>query len=318
MTQTPALNDSSFLPDVDPMFEHYLVDEPRLTYESPDDGPLTRAFVRLLEGFLGRQKMEAHYQNLKGRKTDAKTFFREAFKLTNITIDGDMSPIANIPKNRPVLFIANHPFGVIDGLIMCNLALDYADDFQVVINSLLCQDRDLVPHFLPIDFSETKEAAKRNVRTKQLAGKALDNGVPLILFPSGMVSTAGAPGFGNVVDAPWTTFIAKLVMQYQPTVVPVFFHGQNTRLFHVASNIAEPLRMAMHMREALRRFGSNVSLDVGRHHSPEDYSHISSRQEMTEHFYNIVQQTRQPRMSRKGRESRKGRGSGKRSQSQHQ
>ena len=210
MTQTPALNDSSFLPDVDPMFEHYLVDEPRLTYESPDDGPLTRAFVRLLEGFLGRQKMEAHYQNLKGRKTDAKTFFREAFKLTNITIDGDMSPIANIPKNRPVLFIANHPFGVIDGLIMCNLALDYADDFQVVINSLLCQDRDLVPHFLPIDFSETKEAAKRNVRTKQLAGKALDNGVPLILFPSGMVSTAGAPGFGNVVDAPWTTFIAKL------------------------------------------------------------------------------------------------------------
>lgn len=318
MTQTPALNDSSFLPDVDPMFEHYLVDKPRLTYESPDDGPLTRAFVRLLEGFLGRQKMEAHYQNLKGRQTDAKTFFREAFKLTNITIDGDMSPIANIPKNRPVLFIANHPFGVIDGLIMCNLALDYADDFQVVINSLLCQDRDLVPHFLPIDFSETKEAAKRNVRTKQLAGKALDNGVPLILFPSGMVSTAGAPGFGNVVDAPWTTFIAKLVMQYQPTVVPVFFHGQNTRLFHVASNIAEPFRMAMHMREALRRFGSTVSLDVGQHHSPEDYSHISSRQEMTEHFYNIVQQTRQPRMSRKGRESRKGRGSGKRSQSRHQ
>ena len=312
MTQTPALNDSSFLPDVDPMFEHYLVDEPRLTYESPDDGPLTRAFVRLLEGFLGRQKMEAHYQNLKGRKTDAKTFFREAFKLTNHTIDGDMRPITNIPNNRPVLFIANHPFGVIDGLIMCNLALDYADDFQVVINSLLCQDRDLVPHFLPIDFSETKEAAKRNVRTKQLAGKALDNGVPLILFPSGMVSTAGAPGFGNVVDAPWTTFIAKLVMQYQPTVVPVFFHGQNTRLFHVASNIAEPFRMAMHMREALRRFGSTVSLDVGQHHSPEDYSHISSRQEMTEHFYNIVQQTRQPRMSRKGR------GSGKRSQSRHQ
>ena len=91
MTQTPALNDSSFLPDVDPMFEHYLVDEPRLTYESPDDGPLTRTFVRLLEGFLGRQKMEAHYQSLKGRKTDAKTFFREAFKLTNITIDGDMA-----------------------------------------------------------------------------------------------------------------------------------------------------------------------------------------------------------------------------------
>jgi len=178
---------------------------------------------------------------------------------------------------------------------MCNMALDYADDFQVVINSLLCQDRDLVPHFLPIDFTETKEATKRNVRSKQLAGKALADGVPLILFPSGMVSTADAPGFGDVVDAPWTTFIAKLVMQYQPTVVPVYFHGQNTRLFHVASNIAEPFRMAMHMREALKRFGSTVSLDVGAHHSPEDYAHIRSRQEMTQHFYDIVQGTRRPR-----------------------
>jgi putative hemolysin len=175
------------------------------------------------------------------------------------------------------------------------MALDLADDFQVVINSLLCQDRDLVPHFLPIDFTETKDATKRNVRSKQLAGKALSNGTPLILFPSGHVSTADAPGFGDVIDAPWTTFIAKLVMQYQPTVVPVFFHGQNTRLFHVASNIAEPFRMAMHMREALKRFGTTVSLDVGIHHSPEDYAHIRSRQEMTQHFYDIVQGTRRPR-----------------------
>jgi len=295
MTDTPAINDPSFFPDLDPMFEYYLVDKPKLTYESPEDGPLTRVFVRVLEGFLGRHEMEGHYQALKAQDIDSRMFFREAFKLTNITLDGDTSSLADIPKDRPVLFIANHPFGVIDGLIMCNMALDCANDFQVVINSLLCQDRDLVPHFLPIDFSETKEAAKRNVRCKQLAGEALANGVPLILFPSGHVSTADAPGFGDVVDAPWTTFIAKLVMQYQPTVVPVFFHGQNTRLFHVASNIAEPFRMAMHMREALKRFGTTVSLDVGKHHSPEDYSHITSRQEMTAHFYNIVQTTRRPR-----------------------
>jgi hypothetical protein len=53
--------------------------------------------------------------------------------------------------------------------------------------------------------------------------------------------------------------------------------------------------MAMHMREALKRFGTTVSLDVGKYHSPEDYSHIRSRQEMTTHFYNIVQATRRSR-----------------------
>ena len=121
MRDIPAINDPRFLPDVDPMFEYYLVEEPQLTYESPEDGPFTRAFVRALEGFLGRREMERHYQALKAKDIDSKTFFREALKLTNITLDGDTSPLADIPKDRPVLFIANHPFGVIDGLIMCNM-----------------------------------------------------------------------------------------------------------------------------------------------------------------------------------------------------
>ena len=219
-----------------------------------------------------------------------RTISRNVGKWTGISIKRDIGQLKGFAEEHLRVDILSF-----QRLIMCNMALDFANDFQVVINSLLCQDRDLVPHFLPIDFSETKEAAKRNVRSKQLAGKALANGVPLILFPSGHVSTADAPGFGDVVGAPWTTFIAKLVMQYQPTVVPVFFHGQNTRLFHVASNIAEPFRMAMHMREALKRFGTTVSLDVGKHHSPEDYSHITSRQEMTTHFYKTVQATRRPR-----------------------
>ena len=53
MTDTTAINDPRFVPEVDPMFEYYIVEKPRLTYESPEDGPLTRAFVRILEGFLG-------------------------------------------------------------------------------------------------------------------------------------------------------------------------------------------------------------------------------------------------------------------------
>ena len=84
-----------------------------------------------------------------------------------------------------------------------------AGDFRVVINSLLCQDRDLAPYFLPIDFAGTREAERRNIRTKQLAGDALNDGIPLILFPSGTVSTATHRGFGPVKDTHWTTFAAK-------------------------------------------------------------------------------------------------------------
>ena len=65
------------------MFEYYIVEKPRLTYESPEDGRLIRAFVRVLEGFLGRHEMEAHYQRLKAMNIDSKSFFREALHKEN-------------------------------------------------------------------------------------------------------------------------------------------------------------------------------------------------------------------------------------------
>jgi putative hemolysin len=188
-----------------------------------------------------------------------------------------------------LLFLANHPFGILDGLILCNLVSEIAGNFRVVINSLLCQDRDLAPYFLPIDFAGTREAERRNIRTKQLAGDALNDGTPLILFPSGTVSTATHFGLGKVTDTHWTTFAAKLVLRYQPTVVPVFFHGQNSRAFHVASHIAEPLRMAMLMHEALRRFNTTIHVDVGAALEPPEYEHLKDRQTLTRFLYERVQ-----------------------------
>lgn len=273
----------------DPLFETYIRDEPGLTYESPDDHWLARRVTRGLERALGRQRIEREYFALKARGLTTAEFFREAQRVAGITLNCDFSPLDRIDTNKPVLLIANHPFGVIDGLVLCNIALRLADDFRVVINSLLCQDRQLAKHFLPIDFSGTREATKRNVRAKQLAGDALRDGIPLVLFPSGMVSTAGQFGLGPVRDAPWTTFVAKLVMQYQPTVVPVYFHGRNSRPFHIASHIAEPLRMAMLMHEALRQFNKTLDVEIGEPIASAEYNTIGGRQAVTNYLYDRVQ-----------------------------
>jgi putative hemolysin len=115
---------------------------------------------------------------------------------------------------------------------------------------MLCRDRNLAPHFLPIDFEDSKAAAKNNIRTKKMAQQCLQEDIPLLIFPSGFVSTADQKGFGKVVDAPWTTFAAKLIRDSEATVVPVYFEGQNSRLFHIASHISEPLRMALLLKEA--------------------------------------------------------------------
>ena len=168
-----------------------------------------------------------------------------------------------------MLFIANHPFGVIDGLIMCNMALDYANDFQVVINSLLCQDRDLVPAF-PSTSPDRSDKAKCTIEA--VSRKALADGVPLILFPSGHVSTADAPGFGDVVDHQWTTFIG-LVMQYADRCPRVLPRAEHTA-FPCRLKYCRTLPHARYARSTQALWVNRFTRC--RHHSPEDYAHIEA------------------------------------------
>jgi len=305
-TVTTASLKTKATTEVDPAFEIYLRDKPGLTYVDDGDSWLRRQVTQSVEILLGRRRLERHYFALKARNLEPLAFFREAQKISCIALAGtvvadtlladtvlesSVPSLQHIKQEGPLLFLANHPFGILDGLILCNLVAELAGDFRVVINSLLCQDRDLAPYFLPIDFAGTREAELRNIRTKQLAGDALNDGIPLILFPSGTVSTATHRGFGPVKDTYWTTFAAKLVLRCQPTIVPVFFHGQNSRAFHIASHIAEPLRMAMLMHEALRRFNTTIHVDVGEALEPTAYEHLQDRQALTRFLYERVQAT---------------------------
>ena len=120
----------------------------------------------------------------------------------------------------------------------------------------------------------------------------LSQDVPVLIFPSGTVSTANKFGFGSVQDAPWTTFAAKIIREARATVVPIFFHGQNSRKFHVASHIAEPLRMAMLVHEALKKFGQTVKIEIGEPLKWEQLEDKGSRRQLTDYLYYQVQALR--------------------------
>jgi putative hemolysin len=103
------------------------------------------------------------------------------------------------------------------------------------------------------------------------------------------VSTADKKGFGDVVDAPWTTFAAKLIRDAQASVLPVYFPGQNRRAFHLASHIAEPLRMALLLSEARNRFDKPLEAVIGNTLEWEKLSRFENRQALTNHLYQQVQ-----------------------------
>ena len=277
---------------VDPQFRSYLREPPRISYTNPDDTWLVRHFVSSIEILLGRNKIEAVYNNLKDEQFNLTTFFSSALKETKITAKYDLEKLQAVPKTGPLMFVANHPFGVVDGIVLCDMALRVRGDLRIMLHSLLCQDSQLAQFFLPIDFQETKQALKTNIRSKQLALEFLSQDIPVLIFPSGMVSTADKFGFGTVRDAPWTTFAAKIIREAGATVVPIFFHGQNSRKFHVASHIGEPFRMAMLVHEAINKFGKTVEIEIG---EPLTWSHLADRggrQQLTDYLYQQVQSLR--------------------------
>lgn len=269
----------------------YVRDKPRITYVQPTDPWMIRQCVSALEVLFGRRRMEAVYHELKAPDFDLGTFFDSALNRAGLTVNYDHAQLAKIPKSDPLVLVANHPFGILDGLILCDLALKARGDFRIMINALLCQDKDLAPYFLPIDFDNTKAAVKNNIAAKKMALEAIKDNIPVIVFPSGMVSTADGMGLGKVIDGPWTTFAAKLIRDGQANVVPVYFPGCNSRKFHIASHIAEPLRMALLVHEALNKFGSTIDVHIGDTLYWETLAPMGNRQELTDHLYAAVQAT---------------------------
>jgi len=217
--------------NLEPLFPEYIQEKPTLSYVQPTDPWIMQKFISGVEILFGRRKIESIYDGLKEQPFDVESFFSSALHATKIDSCYDSAKFAAFPKTGPLVFVANHPFGVVDGLVLCDLAVKARGNFRILINAMLCRDRDLAPYFLPIDFHETKAAVKNNIRSKKMAQEALEQDIPLLVFPSGFVSTADRKGFGKVVDAPWTTFAAKLIRDAQATVVPIYLEAKIAAFF---------------------------------------------------------------------------------------
>ena len=82
---------------------------------------------------------------------------------------------------------------------------------------------------------------------------------------------------GKLEDLPWSTFVAKLALQSQATIVPIYFHGENSRKFHVASSISATLRTSLLLAEVSNKLHKSINVVVGDPRRHADYAGVSRR-----------------------------------------
>jgi putative hemolysin len=259
-----------------------------LSYANERDPKLKRWFIRSIEGLSGRDRFTRLYEIWRNDivgKTDR--VFGKMLDLINVDlkVDGTWPP-QTLPDG-PIVIVANHPFGIGDGIAVLAIAEQLGRPFRVLINNELLKVPEMAPYSLPVSFEETKEALALNMQTRHEALRLLKDGVTVVIFPAGGVATA-KKGFGRAEDLPWKMFPAKLIQAARANVVPVYFEGQNGRLFHLASKISLTLRVSLLIREFRRLSGSTIQARVGRMIPWEELSSHADRKDLLARLFGAV------------------------------
>ncbi|MDO9417090.1 lysophospholipid acyltransferase family protein [Pararhizobium sp.] len=260
----------------------------QLSYANENDKRLKRWVIRSIEGLSGRNRYARLYtiwrRDVVGH---SDRIFGRMLELIDVRmrVVGEWPP-RDLPSS-PVVIIANHPFGIGDGIAILSLAEQLGRPFRVLINSELLKVPEMEPFALPISFEETKEALALNMATRHEAVRLLKEGVTVIVFPAGGVATA-KKAFGRAEDLPWKMFPAKLIQSAKASVIPVYFEGQNGRLFHIASKLSLTLRLSLLIREFSRLSGKTISSRIGQMIGWEELSAIPDRKDMLTRLYDAV------------------------------
>lgn len=228
-----------------------------------------RALIRGIENLTGRPRLIRMALGYDREVAAGRDFWEVMQERYRLRLSPTAEDLARVPREGPLVVVANHPFGILDGLAMGRILSMTRGDFRIVAHQVFHRAADLARVILPIDFAETREAQAVNLATRKAALEYLGRGGCIGIFPGGTVSTSLRP-FGRAADPAWRTFTAKMAQKPGVTVLPIYFHGQNSRVFQIASHLHPSLRVALLISEFDRCVGGEAQVRIGAPLSPEE------------------------------------------------
>ena len=222
--------------------------------------PLAGMFAR----WLGFNQVQQIYTTLRSADNAAPITERLLSNL-RITYRAGDRDLEKIPKTGPVLVVANHPFGVLEGAVLATVLASVRPDVRILANELLSTIPEIQHLLIPVD--ALRGGTRANTTGLRRAIEFVAGGGCLVVFPAGEVSSY-SPRNGSIADSAWHTSVARMVQVLARrgaavSTVPVFIEGANSLLFQAMGLIHPKLRTALLARELLNKRDKLVELRVG-------------------------------------------------------
>jgi putative hemolysin len=255
------------------------------TFASSEVNKLSQNFIKIIELLTGKLTLKKLYDQYLIENNPPANFWKDAIKKLELRLITHDHSKEGIPQSGRLIVVANHAFGVVDGVSICALITDVRQDYKMITHKVLRHADAVKEKIIPIDFTNTKEAMINNIKARRSAEDVLkDNGV-IVIFPSGTIATK--PSLWRDVkatDGDWKQFTSKLAIRTNSPILPIFFEGQNSHLFHLANKLGLTFRYSLMMYELRRKIGDKINIHLGNIISNKKIKEIGDLKDITKYI----------------------------------
>ena len=229
----------------------FTVDELLSTHSSKPVPRWYKPFLRYLLCEKEFQRFGEKYPNLHGLD-----FIEQALRYLSFACDVCENELEHIPAQGPVVIVANHPIGSLDGLALLQIISRVRGDVKIIANQLLSQIKPLNELLLPVDNMNGNTQRQQITAINEHLGK----GGALIVFPAGEVSRLNIHG---IYDGRWNNGFLRLATQHRAPIVPIYISGRNSWLFYGTSLLNKSLSTLLLVREMFQQRKGHIKIRIG-------------------------------------------------------
>lgn len=232
---------------------HEQYDRRSLTYANSLNNPVQSLIIRIIEWLTGKISILKMVRTLEKRGAPmGQAFWGACLDVMGIRVETPASQLNNIPPEGPVIVVANHPHGLVDGMVLAELIGRRRQDYRILSRSVLDGlDQVASSYMIPVPFPHDPDAQKKMVEMRAQTMAYLKQGGLVTLFPSGVVASSDTL-LGPAIEREWNVFTAQLIRRSGAKVVPIFFPGANSRWYQMANRVSATLRQALLLHEIVK------------------------------------------------------------------